>query len=86
MSADDPWGQPVDQRFESQYRRAYMNGATEVLYLLAHKLTPEELEMVTNWVDDHLVPWTLNNLDTTKKPPSFPVLDGQRPRRHGMWF
>ena len=86
MDDDDPSLEPTGRGHEREYRRAYTNGATEVLYLLAHKLTPEELEMVTIWVERELLTWGTENLEHAVRPPSFPLLKGQRPRRHGMWF
>ena len=86
MADDSPSDMPVDPQFEVRYRRAYINGATEVLYLLAHKLSDQELAVVTEWVDQSLVPWSREGLDTAKRPPDFPMMVGQRPRRHGGWF
>ena len=83
---EDPSDQPASPDAEGMFRRGYLNGASEVIYLLSHKLSVDELAIVRAWVEQELWPWARSDLDTTKRPPAFPTLDGQPPRTLGMWF
>lgn len=83
---DDPSNTPVEPDRERLFRRGYINGMSEVIYLLAHKLTDDELARVRSWAEHALWPWGLSDLTTAKRPPTFPELEGQNTRTHGMWF
>lgn len=83
---DDPGDQPMDPQVEETFRRGYVSGASEVIYLLSHKLSAEELALLRAWTEGALWSWGLTELERAKRPPEFPTLPGQRSRTLGMWF